>query len=218
MIKGAIFDMDGTLFDTEYVNDIVLEELLTSLGYTVPKTLFNSVRCMSSEETEKILKQTFGQDFDYKSFYELEHIKMREYLEENGIPKKEGIHEILDYLKSKDYPMAIASASRVETIKYNLKKAGIEDYFSVLVGGDIVNNMKPHPEIFIKAAQELGLNPTETIAFEDSPNGVRSASAAGCITIMIPDIIPADEELKALSRVVLPTLKDAIPYLESYKG
>lgn len=215
MIKGVIFDMDGTLFDTEYVNDIVMEEVLADYGYEMPEGLLNNLRCTGTQEEQRILKETFGENFEYQEIRNIRVKKMRKYYEDNGIPKKPGVEEILEHFKKKGYPMAVASASTIDNVKHNLQISGLADYFDVVMGGDLVENSKPHPEIFITAAQKLGLKPEETIAIEDSPNGIRSASGAGCLTIMVPDIVPADDELKSLSQVVLPSLHEVIPYVNA---
>lgn len=132
------------------------------------------------------------------------------------VPEKKGIREILNFFKERKFKMAIASSSKKEQIESNLHLAHIEGYFDALVSGrdDGIRNGKPAPDIFLKAAERIGLPAAECFVFEDAYNGIRAAAAAGACPIMIPDMIPADDEMRKLSYGIYPDLIAARDALE----
>ena len=132
----------------------------------------------------------------------------------NGIPVKPGVREILEWLKSAGYAVGLASSTKRESVLRHLKHTGLEDYFSVVVGGDMVEHSKPLPDIYLLACERLGVEPGETYAIEDSPNGIRSAHAAGMCPIMVPDIIAPDEEMGRLSYIILKNLVEVRDFLQ----
>ena len=111
------------------------------------------------------------------------------------VPVKKGVHEILDYFKEKEFRVAVASSSAVSQIESNLKTAGVREYFSKIVSGTEVKQGKPAPDIFLLAAKRIDLEPEECFVFEDSANGIKAGKAAGCITVMVPDLIEASPEI-----------------------
>ena len=111
-----------------------------------------------------------------------------------GVPVKPGLREVLTYLKEKGIKIALATSTSRKTSVLNLESAGVTAFFDTLVCGEDVTNGKPHPEVFLTAAERLGENPADCIAFEDSINGIKSAHAAGMVTVMVPDMLqPTDE-------------------------
>mgnify|MGYP003272422109 CR=1 FL=1 len=115
-----------------------------------------------------------------------------------GLPIKTGVYELLDYLKQVGFKIGLASSTSVAGVRSHLKEAKIEDYFQVIVGGDMVTNGKPDPEIYLRACRELGVVSENAIAIEDSHNGIRAAHAAGMKTVMVPDLMPLTEEIEPL--------------------
>ena len=109
--------------------------------------------------------------------------------------------------------MALASSTRTELVRRELKDAGFIKYFSVIIGGDMVSHSKPHPEIFLKAAEVLGAAPGDCYVIEDSFNGIRAAAAAGMHPLMVPDMIQPTEEILALTEMVFPSLNEVTAYL-----
>jgi len=103
----------------------------------------------------------------------------------------------------------------LEVVEAELRDAGLIDYFEELVGGDAVKISKPDPEIYLIACDIMKVNPADAFAIEDSYNGIRSAYAAGMRPIMVPDMIPADDEMKKLSEVVCADLPKVIEYFKS---
>ena len=113
-------------------------------------------------------------------------------------PKKPGLDELLAWLDANHIPMAVASSSRVHVIEGNLNNWGLTHYFKALVSGQQVKHSKPDPEIFLTAAKALGTTPAETLVLEDSYNGVRAGAAGHFVTVMVPDMAPANDEMRRL--------------------
>ena len=178
MIKAVIFDMDGLILDTE--------KLLVKYW------------CQAANEAGFPMQREFGKDFDYVSIRSRRMELMSQALERDGLQLKKGIRELLEYLKQSGIPSAVATATDYERAKAYLTRVGIFDSFDKIVCATMVESGKPAPDIYLYAAEQLGLPPCECMALEDSPNGVRSASAAGCVTVMVPDLTQPDEELSRL--------------------
>ena len=126
-----------------------------------------------------------------------------------GVPEKPGAREILAFFQDRDVGIAVASSSGRRVILDNLRRAGLAAYFEVVASGEDVANGKPAPDIFLLAAQRLGLAPEECYVFEDSINGARAGMAAGCATVVVPDLIPPTEDLRSSSAGIYPSLHAA---------
>ena len=113
----------------------------------------------------------------------------QEYVRANGLPTKKGLHELLDFLRKEQIPMAVATSSSQEHAVGNLEKEGIREYFQTVITGNMVSRGKPWPEIYEKACRALDLPPEQVLALEDSYSGLRAAHAAGMITVMVPDLL-----------------------------
>ena len=194
MKKAAIFDMDGVLFDTERLYCDTWHRMTEERGLGVSEEFTSTLRGTTGKGSEAVIHR-FYPDLDAAAFYAEGMRYVKEYTK-HTLPEKPGVRELLQWLKENGWPIAIASSTDVETIKDHLELAKISSYFDVIVGGGDVQNGKPAPDIFLLAAERLGRRPQECFVFEDSPNGIRAACAAGCKAVMIPDLSPADEEMK----------------------
>jgi len=192
---NVIFDMDGLMFDTEKVFidawDYAGEKIgIGKAGYMVFKTLGMNI-VMSRE----IWKEEFGDRYDQEELRKYTKEFLSQYYEENKVPVKPGLYVLLEYLKNENAKLAVASSSPKWEVEKHLKDAGIRDYFSVIVCGDMVKKSKPEPEIYLKACDMLEVKPEDCFALEDSKNGLLSAYRAGCKPIMVPDLWQPDEEI-----------------------
>jgi HAD superfamily hydrolase (TIGR01509 family) len=127
---------------------------------------------------------------------------------------KDGVYEILDFLKKSGKKIALASSTKRQTVINQLRDAKILDYFDEIVTGDMVSKSKPDPEIFLLACNKLNVEPERAFAIEDSYNGIRSASSGKLRAIMVPDLLPANDEMRELAETVQESLNDVIEYLE----
>ena len=194
MIKGAIFDMDGLMFDTERLVFENWLQMMTELGYTYDLDFFKQTIGKRKKEVELIYRNTYGEAFPYWELADRGKERYVRRVKTEGIPVKKGLFDMLNRLKDRRVKIALATSTSRQTAAMNLALAGVSDYFDVLVCGEDVINGKPHPEVFLTASERLGLAPCECLAFEDSINGIKSAHAAGNITVMVPDFLqPTDE-------------------------
>lgn len=206
-IEGVIFDMDGVLLDTEKLYVRFWCEAANFYGYNMQERHALAIRSLARPFAIERLKGYFGQDFDYCAVHDKRIELMDKYIEENGIETKPGALDTLKYLKEHNYKIALATATGAEkTVRY-LKQTGLYGYFDEIVCAAMVKKGKPEPDIYLKAAELLGLSPNNCIAVEDSPNGVKSAYTAGCRVVTVPDLDLPDEETKKMTFRVAEGLK-----------
>lgn len=198
MTKAIIFDMDGILFDTEIMSSKAWFQLAEERNLGDIRQLTND--CIGRNRTDIILQfqKKFGADFDADEFLSAGRALMQSWIDKDGLPLMKGTRKILEYLKENNYAVGVASSSSTNTIMRHMEKSGLRDFFQVIIGGDMVTLSKPKPDIYLKACEAVNTPPEQVIAVEDSPNGIRSAYAAGMKPVMIPDLIEPDEEITAL--------------------
>lgn len=196
MKKGVIFDQDGILFDTEQVYFKSWKKAGAQMGFPVPDEFCYAVSGSSGQGMLDIIRRHFP-DADPAAYRDLCFAICME--EQNKyLPEKPGLHEITAFFRQKGLKMAVASSSKLAQVERNLTTAGIREDIAAVITGESVTHGKPDPEIFLRAAELLGLAPEDCYVFEDSYNGVRAGHAAGCCTVMIPDLIQPDEEISQL--------------------
>lgn len=212
-MEAVVFDMDGVLFDTERISSECWRTV--AKRHNIDNIEVAAVGCvgLNGNDTRQFMKEHYGDAFHYDEYMGEISALFKEKLEEE-LPMKPGVMEILNYLKEKKMKIGLASSSRKESVLHHIKKAAIEDYFEVVIGGDMIEHSKPLPDIYLLACTELGVDPKKAFAIEDSPNGIRSAYAAGMKVIMVPDLIPANAELKKMFCTKQDSLLDVIDWME----
>ncbi len=213
MEKAIIFDMDGVIFDTEILTQEALQQVSNRYGEGDVSNFFPTTTGVSLAEAKALYRNFFGEDYPY----EQRRAEMREYIAEyvrkNGMPIKKGADKVLSTLQNLGYKIGLATSSSRPSVEAHLKSSGFGKYFDTVVCGDEIEKGKPAPDIYLISCKKLGVEPCNTFAAEDSYNGVRSAAAAGLKVFMIPDLNPANAEMKSLSFAVLGSIKEMLEYL-----
>lgn len=217
MIKGIIFDMDGLMIDTEKLLQRFWCEAANECGYPMKPEHSLKIRSLNAKLAEPMLKQLVSKEFDYQKVRKRRIELMNAYIEKNGVEEKEGLKELLFYLKEEQYELAVATATDYERTKLYLSSIGVFSYFSQVICGNMVKNGKPEPDIYQLATQKLGYEPQECMALEDSPNGILAAYSAGVLPVMVPDLDEPGEEIRKKAYRVVKNLKEVIPILEGLK-
>lgn len=206
-IKALIFDMDGTIFDTERLYYRIWFELAAERGYIINDEMLTSMRGASIQKGAQIFSEV-NPDFDYARERALRMERVFSYVREHGVPKKPGLDEVMEYLHRQQYKICIGSSTPRPQVQRYLDSIDYEKHFDAVITGDLIENGKPAPDIFLLCAETLGLRAEECLVVEDSRNGVTAGHAAGCFVVGIPDLdslTPVrekmDAELSSLRRI-----------------
>lgn len=213
MINYVIFDMDGTLLDTEPIFEKAWNEIGEKWGLRDIDKLYCKIVGRSRDTIIKLLEDTYGKDVDCKGYY-AERMERAGELFDGYIPLKKGTLEILEFLREEKIAIAVATSTVMQIAEKNLRKTGLWDYIDMVVTSEMVENGKPAPDIFLEAASRIGAKKEECIVCEDSYNGIKAAHASGMRPIMIPDMLPPTDET---DRLVYKTCTDLFEVMELIK-
>lgn len=214
-MKAVIFDMDGLMFDTENLWIKLSKKVALKFNIKLQDKIIYKVIGMTEASGRETFKKEFGESFNYTEFINAYYSEVKEYIKSNGTPIKKGLIELLNYLKSNNYKIALASSSNKEKINFYLKYANInEDVFDVIVSGDDVKCGKPNPEIFLKAIDKLMENAKNCYILEDSNNGINAAFSSGAIAVLIPDKDEIKEENLEKAQYIFNSLLEFKNFLE----
>ncbi len=214
-MDGAIFDMDGLLFDTETVWQKMWNLVASERGIKLSDDFKYEITGTSGAYMLQIVRKHFHTD-NVEEIVEECSSKVHEETQKNVVMKK-GVREILEYLKDRGFLIAVASSSSREQIMHNLQLSGIRNYFDAIVSGAELKHGKPAPDIFLKAAEQIKCKPEDCYVFEDAFNGVRAGNAAGCKTVMIPDLLEPTDEVRGLAVMVAKDLIEARDAIKNEK-
>lgn len=213
-IEALVFDMDGLIFDSERVVQRSWNYAGEILGYgQIGEHIYNTLG-FNVNRRRVYFQNVFGDDFPMDEFNILTRKRFYEIVDAEKLEVKKGVRELLEYAKNQGMRIALATSSRREYSTKILTDAGIMQYFSGCVFGDMVERAKPDPEIYMKACESIKMNPGNCMALEDAPAGIRSSCAAGMVPVMVPDLVEPDEEIQKLCYRKVESLLDVITLLE----
>jgi DNA helicase-2/ATP-dependent DNA helicase PcrA len=195
-IKAVLFDMDGTLIDTECYYRIFWPKALAEFGFHMTDEQALSMRSLGRPFAPARLREWFGENLDYDAVRERRKKLMEEAIEREGIRVKPGAFELLSFLRERHITAAVVTATDMERTNRYLEQLGLASYFDRVISATMVKEGKPSPDIYLYACEQLGVQPQDCYAVEDSPNGVLSAYRAGCRVIMVPDQTEPDAALQ----------------------
>src|SRR5580692_9266568 len=194
-VAAVVLDMDGTLLDTEAIYVGALVHAAASLGASIPDALCHAVVGLPGAAVPDLLRAHFGEPFDFSGLFKA-YAARRDALLAEGVKLKPGATELLEHLAEAGLPAVVATSSRRASAEANLAAAGLLPRLAAVLTRDDVEHAKPWPDVFLRAAAAIGIAPASCVAVEDSHNGVRAAHAAGMMTVMVPDLVPANAEMR----------------------
>jgi len=197
MIKYVIFDMDGTIFDTERLLGNSWIETGKAWGLDRVEEVYAKVIGRNVKTAYAILREAYGEDFPSEKFF-AERMVLFYSMIEKYVPIKKGASELLRFLRENGIKTAIATSSNKSLAVSNLEKTGMTELFDAVVSGDMVKRGKPDPEIFLKAAEKISAKPEETLVCEDSYTGIQAANEAGMMPVLVIDMLPPTSETDKL--------------------
>ena len=216
---NVVFDMDGVIFDSERTLLNCWLETAEKHGLDIDLVRKTYIACIGTNlrQTTEIFSNAFldtlGEEKMWAIWDESNQLHKDRYAD-GILPLKEGVKEILEWLRSEKVSVGIASSTKKESVERQIRAAGLRDYFIGVIGGDAVKISKPNPEIYLLACDTFGFDPADTYAIEDSFNGIRAAKAAGMRPIMVPDIVMPNDEMEDLSECICKDLYEVIRYLK----
>ncbi len=196
-ISAVILDMDGILHDTEAVYHAALKHAVETVGFEVGDAFCHSLIGIPGPESDEMLRMHLGSDFPYAT-YKVVYERFRDRALESSVPLKPGAAELIELLNRRGLKAAIATSASRRSAENHLSRSGLRRHFPIVVTRDDVARGKPHPDLFLRAAELLHTDPCSCLAVEDSLNGIRAAHAAGMIPIMVPDLLEPTDELRTV--------------------
>jgi beta-phosphoglucomutase-like phosphatase (HAD superfamily) len=213
-IRAVILDMDGLMLDTEAIAREVWSCAAADCGFEMSEEVFLSLVGRTRMDSDSILQEHFGVDFSMDEFGRACRERWNLAVAQRGIPVKRGLPELLDFLETAGIPSGVATSTARADAERSLEIAGLAGRVPCLATGDEVLNGKPAPDIFLLAAERLGVLPESCLVLEDSRNGIRGAHASGAVPVMVPDLIEPGPEIERLAFRIFPSLVEVREWLE----
>lgn len=208
MFKGVIFDMDGTIIDSEALYFELASQILKEHGYELPHDVFVATSGVSREEGARIYSRQFPGVDGERDVMDVLDASYAQALEDHRLQLKPGFLSLMATLKEKKIPTVLASSNIASAVENSLRAVGLTETFDYVIHAEHVQRVKPFPDLFLKAAECMGLKPEECLVLEDSEPGIVAAAAAGMKSVLIPDVYPVSQRMKDLSYRIMPVLSD----------
>jgi HAD superfamily hydrolase (TIGR01509 family) len=213
-LKAVLFDMDGLMIDSEPLSQRAWQRALSDWGYTLTPETYARVIGITVRNALEIYKEVFGPDAPIDTIFVRKQQYFDEILANDGMVIKAGLLDLVDWLDGHGIARAVASSTSRPLLNQKLATAGLTGKFDVIASGDEVQHGKPAPDIFLLAAERLGIAPANCVVLEDSNAGIKAAQAAGMLPVMVPDLLPPTEETKTLTPYIFTSLVDVKKFLE----
>lgn len=215
MFDAVLFDMDGLLLDSERVLMHAWTAAAADEGIVIRPEVYAGVIGRAAQESHQLFVAMLGGPATYARLRARVQAAMDARRGQGGavFPLKAGVVELLEALRARSVPCAVASSSRAEEIRHRLEAVGVLACFDTIAGGNEVPRGKPDPAVYQLAADRLGIPAPSCVAFEDSENGARAALAAGAALVLVPDLRRPADDVMHRSLHVLGTLHDALEHL-----
>lgn len=201
---AVAIDLDGTLIDSEALIQEAYCAVAPSVGVSMSSEQFLTLVGLHREANDAQMRKLYGEDFPLEEFYSA----ARAHIGGRVAPLKPGVKELMDLLEEHRIPRAVVTSSTGQWVERHLAAHALTDRLHAVITRADVANGKPHPEPYLKAAAALNVSPESALALEDSYAGVRSAHAAGFMTVMVPDLLQPSEEMLAKVTCVIPSLRE----------
>lgn len=215
---SIIFDMDGTLIDTEKLYRKYWPMAFKDIGYELSDERALMLRSLGRPFAPEQFKKWYGPDFDYNKVRNRRKEYIEEHVNKYGIELKPGVLTLLDWINNEGITTAIATATDEERTAKYLDMVGLSGRFKKIICATMVEHGKPSPDIYNYAASCLNVDKESIFAVEDAPNGVRSAYSAGLKVIYVPDQTPSDDEIKSMIYAEVPRIDGIIDIIKAIKA
>ena len=216
-VRAVLLDMDGLIFDSERLAREAWRAALLACGYELDDAVYLRAVGHTAAEARQVFLRAFGAGLPIAAVEEDKSRRLRELLGE-APPLKPGLGGLLDEADRLRLPVAVASATAAPEVRRRLAAAGIEGRFAAVAGGDEVRAGKPAPDLFLRAAELLGVRPSACLVVEDAEAGIRAAAAAGMRAVMVPDLVRPSSACRALCASVVDSLAEVAPLLRGLAG
>lgn len=214
----VIFDMDGVIFDSEQIVLSSWKKVAEEYGLEDIESVMKQCIGLNYQAANEVFTKAYDGKYDFDFLKPKTSVYYYEHVEKYGLPVKTGVRELLTYLKENGYKTAVASSTRIAVVQKEMEEAGLTSYFRKLVGGDMIQRSKPAPDIFLEAARVLDAKTENCYVIEDSYNGIRAAHAAGMTPLMVPDLLPATQEMEQLAEKIFKDLHEVKVYIAETSG
>lgn len=214
-IRAIVLDMDGLMLDTEPIYKASWQQAAAELGFDLDDQWYARLTGRPNPDCERELVQRFGTEFPMSRFKARWPELWRSAAGDRGIPVKAGLPAFLSFVQEHALLSAVATSSDGAFTEFSLQSAGLLGRFDAVVTGDEIARGKPAPDIYLEAARRLGVDPAECVALEDSDAGVLAATAAGMVTLCIPDMRPPSEATVRAASSVFGSLDEAREWIRA---